>query len=143
MNCEGEISVGAWGGSGGNNWSYKAKHGIKQIIIRHGGVIDSIMFKGFSVDESSAADYSIKFGGVGGDRTDKIDIDFPSEFVTGISVTHGRWGNFPDLVTSIKFHTNRTQYGPFGKGSGDPITFNAEGGVVTGFHGRAGVIWMP
>ncbi|KAK6115810.1 hypothetical protein DH2020_008079 [Rehmannia glutinosa] len=135
--CEGEISVGAWGGSSGNNWSYKAKHGIKQIIIKYGDIIDSIMFKG-DTDDASPADYSSKFGGDGGGRTDKIDIDFPSEFVTGISVTHGRWGNFPDLVTSVKFHTNRSQYGPFGKGSGDPFTFNAEGGVVTGFHGRAG-----
>ncbi|KAL6521990.1 hypothetical protein OROMI_031867 [Orobanche minor] len=136
--CEGEILVGSWGGPGGTPWSYKANDdGIKQIIIRSGGVIDSIIFKGDG-DETSAEVYSVKFGGRGGNRTEKILIDFPSEYLTGISGSHGRWGHFPDLVTSLKLHTNRTEYGPFGKGSGTRFSFVAHGGVITGFHGRAG-----
>ncbi|KAL6527438.1 hypothetical protein OROGR_016528 [Orobanche gracilis] len=136
--CEGEILVGAWGGPGGNPWRYKANGGgIKQIIIRSGGVIDSIVFKGDG-DETSAEVYSVKFGGRGGNRTEKILIDFPSEYLTGISGSHGRWGKFPDLVTSLKFHTNRAEYGPFGKGSDTRFSFIAHGGVITGFHGRAG-----
>ncbi|GFQ01792.1 agglutinin, partial [Phtheirospermum japonicum] len=66
-------------------------------------------------------------------------IDFPLEYLTGISGKHGRWGSFPNLITSLKFHTNRTQYGPFGEGaSGNPFSFITEGGVITGCHGRAG-----
>ncbi|KAI3460323.1 hypothetical protein Pfo_016986 [Paulownia fortunei] len=129
--CEGEISVKPWGGSGGKEWSYKAKRGIKQIIIIHGVVIDSIMFKG-DADDASAADYSTKFGGNGGNRTIKVDIDFPSEFLTGISGTCGRF------VSTLKLHTNQTKYGPFGSDPGTPFSFHSEGGVITGFHGRAG-----
>ncbi|KAL3616911.1 hypothetical protein CASFOL_039305 [Castilleja foliolosa] len=132
LSSEGEIRVGAWGGPYGNPWSFKAKRGIKQIIICSGAVIDSIMFKDDVVD-----DCSDRFGGPGGNRTEKVSIDFPSEFLTGITVTHQRWSSYPRLVSSLEIHTNRTRYGPFGSVSGEKFRFNAEGGVITGFHGRS------
>ncbi|KAL3619131.1 hypothetical protein CASFOL_036701 [Castilleja foliolosa] len=129
MSCEGAISVGAWGGQDGNHWSYQAKHGgLKHIIICYGQVINSVMFKGDGDEEASAAtaDYSARFGGSGGYKTEKVIIDYPLEYLTGIT-------------GKLKFHTNRTIYGPFGEGEkGDPFSFITEGGVITGFHGRAG-----
>ncbi|PIN15246.1 hypothetical protein CDL12_12122 [Handroanthus impetiginosus] len=125
--CEGGTSVQEWGGSAGKDWSYKPKSGgIKEIFIIHGGVIHSVAFKHDDSDNAS------KFGGNGGTRTDKVAIDFPSEFLTGISGSYES-----DGVKSLKFYTNRTQYGPFGTESGTPFSFRADSGVITGFHGRA------
>lgn len=56
-----------------------------------------------------------------------------------------------DVVTSLKFFTNRRTYGPYGKASGNPFTLpeNA-GGSVVGFVARTaefvnaiGVIMRP
>ena len=67
-----------------------------------------------------------------------MNIDFPSEYLTGISGTYGSAHSFNNTLTSLAFLTNKTQHGPFGTKSGTPFSVNANGGVVTGFHGRHG-----
>ncbi|KAL1534847.1 hypothetical protein AAHA92_30974 [Salvia divinorum] len=130
--CVADISLGPWGYETGKKWTFKSKHGgITQIILRSGGIVDSLVFK-----VNSHPDYSTKFGGKGGNRTIKINIDFPSEFLTGISGTYGSAYSFKNKVTSLAFLTNKTEHGPFGTKSGTPFSVNANGGVVTGFHGR-------
>ena len=67
------LKVGPWGGKGSNQWSFKAnKGGITQIIIFHGGAIDSISFK--CGDEYGVLQHSKKVGGKGGNKTDKVHI---------------------------------------------------------------------
>ncbi|KAA8518148.1 hypothetical protein F0562_015622 [Nyssa sinensis] len=133
---EGCISVGPWGGSSGNEWHYKATSDITKIIITHGGAIDSILFK--SDNDDGSMEYSNKFGGKGGSRTDKVDIDSPLEYLTGISGTYGSFKLFgPMAITSLEFQTNLTKYGPFGNQSGSIFSLPMEGGVIVGFHGRA------
>ncbi|KAA8518146.1 hypothetical protein F0562_015620 [Nyssa sinensis] len=134
---EGCIFVGPWGGSSGNEWHYKAKGDITKIIIIHGGAIDSIVFKSDNGDGSM--EYSNKFGGQGGNRTDKVDIDGPLEYLTGISGTFECIGDpfGPVVIKSLCFKTNLTKYGPFGSESGTIFSFPMEGGVIVGFHGRA------
>lgn len=51
------------------------------------------------------------------------------------------WGEFEGehAIRSLCFHTNLTEYGPYGlKDQGTSVTIPMEGGVVVGFHGRAG-----
>ncbi|KAK9279324.1 hypothetical protein L1049_013003 [Liquidambar formosana] len=63
--------LGPWGGpSGGNQWSFNVKGGIKQINITHGDVVDSILFKGD--DGNGVLKDSEKFGGTGGSKTYKV-----------------------------------------------------------------------
>ncbi|KAH6761072.1 hypothetical protein C2S51_018021 [Perilla frutescens var. frutescens] len=123
--CSGErdISLGPWGYNTGKNWSYRPESGgIKHIIVRYAGLVDSLIFKG-----DCDGDYSTKFGGDGGERTAKIDIDFPSEFLTGISGTHGSFWSYGHNICSLRFHTNKTEYGPFGSETGTPFSVNAKG----------------
>ncbi|GER42475.1 mannose-binding lectin superfamily protein, partial [Striga asiatica] len=127
-----DMSIRSWGGQSGKPWNWRAECGISQIIIRHGGVIDSIMCKGHAEQATTK-----RFGGKGGDKTEFIDIDYPNEFLTGISGTVGHYGNSENVVTSIEIITNRFKYGPFGKQVGTQFSFHAENGVVIGFHGRA------
>uniref|UniRef100_A0A5B7B5B1 Jacalin-type lectin domain-containing protein n=1 Tax=Davidia involucrata TaxID=16924 RepID=A0A5B7B5B1_DAVIN len=128
--------VGPWGGPGGNNWKYKVEGDIKQIIIIHGKAIDSILFKSGNDDDS--VQYSGKFGGQGGNQTDKVDIDSPLEYLTGISGTYGCFYPIgPVVIKSLCFQTNLTKYGPFGSESGSFFSFPMEGGIIVGFHGRA------
>lgn len=66
----------------------------------------------------------------------QINIDYPSEYLTGISGSYDSVSNSGNAVNSLTFHTNRSKYGPFGIYSGIPFSVISNGGVVTGFHGR-------
>eukprot|EP00258_Populus_trichocarpa_P028898 XP_024444917.1 mannose/glucose-specific lectin isoform X4 [Populus trichocarpa] len=131
---EGTISIGPWGGQGGNPWSYMTNQGINQIVINVGSNIKSISFRD-TTDLDSAT-----FGGnnpndIGERKT--VLINWPSEHLISIS---GTYGNFSTLltITSLSFTTNRATYGPFGTGSGTPFSIPINNNTVVGFHGRAG-----
>ncbi|KAF8364926.1 hypothetical protein HHK36_033090 [Tetracentron sinense] len=129
------ISLGPWGGAGGNNWTHMANGYIKQIVIVHGLGIDSILFKN---DNKGVVDYSKRFGGAGGTRTDKIEIDWPHEYLTTISGSCSNYTpNGAVVVRSPLIITNRTKYGPFGVETGTSFSLPMEGGVIVGFHGRS------
>ncbi|KAK4356982.1 hypothetical protein RND71_022592 [Anisodus tanguticus] len=134
----GAIGVERWGGTGGGHWSYRTKGLVKQIVVKHGLIIDSIMFK--SIEENGVMESSQTFGGSGGTVTTEINIDCPSEYLTGISGTFGLYG--PNrIIKSIKFHTNLSHYGPMGSVNETDTNFSfiMQGGVVVGFHGFSGL----
>ncbi|KAF5731592.1 mannose/glucose-specific lectin-like isoform X3 [Tripterygium wilfordii] len=133
---EGIISLGPWGGQGGNPWSYTTHNGIYEIIIYEGLNIKSISFK----DTTGLT--SKTFGGNNpqdlGERK-MIHFAWPSEHLVLIS---GTYGNFANLVTikSLSFVTNRNTYGPFGTTSASDTSFSIpiDNSTIIGFHGRAG-----
>ncbi|KAL5760155.1 hypothetical protein ACOSQ2_018993 [Xanthoceras sorbifolium] len=51
MALQGTMKLGPWGGTGGSDWSYNPGSGsaLKEIVINHGRVVDSISFK--SIDQ--------------------------------------------------------------------------------------------
>ncbi|KAF8388129.1 hypothetical protein HHK36_026795 [Tetracentron sinense] len=128
------ISVGPWGGGGGTYWSHNAKGGITHITITHGAGIDSISFKTHDKGD-------MKFGGDGAPNTSRIDFDWPHEYLTSISGSYGTVyisGKGPIVVTSLRLITNKREFGPFGLEVGTPFSLAMKGGVIVGFHGRAG-----
>ncbi|EYU34206.1 hypothetical protein ABFS82_03G029100 [Erythranthe guttata] len=136
--CEGEIFVGPWGCSEGNNkWGdYKPKGGIKTIIISYGDVINSIRFVEHGSNEASPI-----FGDDVGRKIATINIECPSEYLTGMSGCQslypfdytGRW-----VIDSLSFQTNVRKHGPIGPGSNFSFSFPMNGGKIVGFHLRAG-----
>ncbi|KAH0634279.1 jacalin-related lectin 3-like [Solanum tuberosum] len=133
----GAIGVERWGGSGGSHWNYRPKGVVKQIVVKHGLIIDSIMFK--SSEENGVME-SKTFGGSGGHLTTEINIDSPSEYLTGLSGTYGLYGPYL-IIKSIKLHTNLSHHGPMGSviETDTNFSFIMQGGVVVGFHGFSGL----
>ncbi|WMV48032.1 hypothetical protein MTR67_041417 [Solanum verrucosum] len=133
----GAIGVERWGGSGGGHWNYRPKGVVKQIVVKHGLIIDSIMFK--SIEENGVME-SKTFGGSGGHLTTEINIDSPSEYLTGLSGTYGLYGPYL-IIKSIKVHTNLSHHGPMGSviDTDTNFSFIMQGGVVVGFHGFSGL----
>ncbi|KAG8377792.1 hypothetical protein BUALT_Bualt08G0070500 [Buddleja alternifolia] len=134
--CEAEkISIGPFGGPGGRKFSAAStRDGIKQIIIFYNDdVVNWIMFK------SDTGKSSEKYGGGfnDGTRNASVDIDFPSDFLTGISGTYGLHGGFV-IVKSLRFYTKLNEYGPFGSESGTPFSIRRKGCRIIGIHGRHG-----
>ncbi|KAJ8756003.1 hypothetical protein K2173_024548 [Erythroxylum novogranatense] len=126
--------VGPWGGSGGDSWDDGGTYdGIRSIYVAHGLCIDSICAV---YDYNGKPVTANKHGGTGG-KIDEIKLDYPDEFLVGVS---GYYGNFwfMYVIRSITFESNRRTYGPFGDEVGTPFTFTVESGSVVGFKGRSG-----
>lgn len=121
------ISVGPWGGKGGDGWYDGVYRGIRQIILVHGRVIDSINIE---YDKDGRSVWS-KHGGIGGTKTDKIQLDYPRESLTSIS------GYYDNCLTSLTLESNYKKYGPYGVQRGTYFSFPTEGKIVS-FHGRSG-----
>ncbi|GKV44482.1 hypothetical protein SLEP1_g51663 [Rubroshorea leprosula] len=131
---EGTISIGPWGGQGGDPWIYTTNRHINQIIIHVGSNIKSISFRD-TTDLASAT-----FGGKNpndlGER-EIVPINWPSEHLISISGTYGPFAGLL-TITSLSFITNRATYGPFGTTSGTSFSIPMNNSTVVGFHGRAG-----
>ncbi|OIW02578.1 hypothetical protein TanjilG_24029 [Lupinus angustifolius] len=129
-------SVGPWGGSGGSHWDDGVYSGVRQLVIAHGAGVDSIQIE---YDKKGCSIWSMKHGGNGGHKTDKVNLDYPEEFLTSIhgyqgSLTH--WG--ANFVRSLSFQSNKKTYGPFGVQQGTQFSIPMTGVKIVGFHGRCG-----
>ncbi|KAH9326936.1 hypothetical protein KI387_007114, partial [Taxus chinensis] len=130
------LSVGPWGGSGGTQWDDGAYTGIRQIILFHASAIDSIKIE---YDRDGIAVWSDRHGGNGGNKTDKIELDYPKEILTSMSghygsISHGS----PSVIRSLTFESKSKKYGPYGVQHGAYFSFPMAGGKIVGFHGQSG-----
>ncbi|PHT51182.1 hypothetical protein CQW23_10929 [Capsicum baccatum] len=102
------MMVDAWGGLSGSEWNYKLTNPLTEILIAHGEVIDSIIFRTFG--QQGTID-SPKFGGRGGDKNLKsygpvcgtgtaggTPFSLVSKEGGAIVGFHGRSGAFLDAI---------------------------------------------
>ncbi|KAG2319688.1 hypothetical protein Bca4012_054073 [Brassica carinata] len=129
-------SVGPWGGQSGHAWDDGMFTNVKQIVIAHGYSIDSIQVE---YDKNGSSVWSEKRGGKGGIKVDKINLDYPHEYLTSVKGTYSAfdvWGNL--CIRSLSFESNRKRYGPFGVESGTYFSMPKSDSKIIGFHGKAG-----
>ncbi|KAM7519184.1 hypothetical protein LguiB_018146 [Lonicera macranthoides] len=124
------ISLGPWGGLGGDHWRFRASNGITEIVLRVEGIIKSISFK----------DASGLFSGTFGARGNKPKTrGSRKKYLKSISGTYGSYkGQL--VITSLSFITNLTTHGPFGTttASCEPFSIPIGNSNVVVFHGRCG-----
>ncbi|KAH7844698.1 hypothetical protein Vadar_030734 [Vaccinium darrowii] len=131
------IKIGPAGNTSyGKPWDDEGKDKIAQIFISHGEEINSLQFV---YVENGTSVLSEKHGGDCGPKFNVVTLDYPSEYLVGIS------GSYSDTsVSSISFITNNMTYGPFGSRGGDSDSEDSdfeyhlgEDRSFGGFHGRA------
>ncbi|RDX69341.1 Jacalin-related lectin 3, partial [Mucuna pruriens] len=130
------LTVGPWGGKGGYRWDDGVYSTVRQLVIVHGEGIDSIQIE---YDKQGSSIWSLKYGGSGGPKIDKIKLDYPDEFLTSIGGYYGslsQWG--PIYIRSLSFESNKKLYGPFGVEQGTYFSLPMTGAKIVGFHGRYG-----
>ncbi|KAJ0963159.1 hypothetical protein J5N97_028281 [Dioscorea zingiberensis] len=133
---KGPILVGPWGGQGGVPWDDGVYSTVRQIVITHGAAIDSIRIE---YDRKGTSLWSVKHGGNGGAKTDKVPLDHPAEVLNSVSGHYGSLSNgSPIIIRSLTFQSNYSKYGPFGLEQGTHFSFPTNGGKIVGFHGRSG-----
>ncbi|PSR96896.1 Jacalin-related lectin like, partial [Actinidia chinensis var. chinensis] len=130
------VVVGPWGGNGGSYWDDGSYNGVREISLAYGRCIDSICVV---YDKNGKPVAAEKHGGVGGNRTAEITLQYPEEFLTSVSghycpVVHGG----TPVIRSLTFMSNRRTFGPYGVEEGTPFSFSTDGALIVGFKGRSG-----
>ncbi|XP_039157320.1 mannose/glucose-specific lectin [Eucalyptus grandis] len=130
-------SLGPFGGEGGDPWDDGVHTDVRGFDIVVGSVIDSIRVE---YDYNGSSVQCSKHGGDSGDRHE-VKLDYPKERLISISgYIRESGGSPPTVIQSLKIHTTRGIYGPFGKAKGKKfcIPSDAIGGRIIGFYGRSG-----
>ncbi|WRX26725.1 Jacalin-like lectin domain - like 1, partial [Theobroma cacao] len=130
------LVIGPWGGTGGAAWDDGTYHGVREITLVYDRCIDSIRV---IYDKNGKPVTAEKHGGMGGNKTAEIKLNFPEEFLISVSghycpVVHGGG----HVIRSLTFKSNQRTFGPYGVEEGTPFTFSMEGGRIAGFNGRSG-----
>lgn len=128
------VIVGPWGGNGGTSWDDGTFTGIREITLVYDRCIDSIRVV---YDKNGKPFTADKHGGVGGNKTAEIKLQYPDEYLISVS---GHYypvvrGGTP-VIRSLTFKSNQRTFGPYGVEEGTPFTFSIDGGQVVGFKGR-------
>ncbi|KAF7061436.1 hypothetical protein CFC21_068132 [Triticum aestivum] len=131
--------LGPWGGNGGTAYDITvAPHRLESVTVYSGVIVDVLEF---SYTDHSGHEHNVgPWGGPWeGNAGHKIKLR-PSEFVTEISGTVGRFGrSYSNVITSLTMVTNEGTYGPFGEGRGSPFRNRVErNSKMVGFFARAG-----
>ncbi|KAJ1285041.1 hypothetical protein BS78_03G250500 [Paspalum vaginatum] len=138
------IKVGPWGGRGGSPWDDGPHRGVRSITVTYGRFLESMRVEYAGRDGRPVLGEK-HGGGTGRSSSREVKVDFPYEFVTGVSGSYGAaHRGSPPVVRSLTLETSRgAVHGPFGAaddadGEGVPFSYPMEGGVVVGFAGRSG-----
>ncbi|AQK57101.1 hypothetical protein ZEAMMB73_Zm00001d052382 [Zea mays] len=152
----GVISVGPWGGSGGQPFYMRGASAprLRSVVLYHSGAIHSLAY-----EYTLAGDYDYEgpprrrrvAGPWGlphsyGSRGVRAEIDLRSgEHVTAVEGTTGHFADVPGVVvTSLTFRTSAGRtYGPYGSVGAGSHRFSvpaADGARIVGFWGRSG--WL-
>ncbi|KAI8561825.1 hypothetical protein RHMOL_Rhmol04G0371600 [Rhododendron molle] len=135
------IKIGPAGAtSSGKAWDERGREGIAQIFVSHGDRIHSLQFQ---FVENGTLVLSDKYGCTSAPKFNSVELNYPSEPITGIS---GYCGNRDGVrwrcVTSISFITNEATYGPFGYHAPGDTAFDFQIGghnKFCGFHGTSDI----
>ncbi|KAM7461372.1 hypothetical protein LguiA_029493 [Lonicera macranthoides] len=128
------VTVGPFGGQGGDSWDDGAHTAIVKLIIYSSEVIESIQIE---YDDNGQLKCSDTHGRKEG-KKHTVELDYPSEFLVSVS---GDINEFNSIVVfhSLTLQSNKRTYGPFGRGGGGecikfPLT---SGNKILGFFGSS------
>ncbi|XP_018718442.2 jacalin-related lectin 4-like [Eucalyptus grandis] len=132
LSCRSFWFVGLYEGQGGDAFDDGAHTGMRQIRRYGQSVIDSITI---DYDQNGCLVRSVHHGGHVHDNERLVILDHPSEYLISVS------GHIDDkdghhVVRSLKIHSSKKTYGPFGSESGQPFDLSHSGGRIIGFHGK-------
>ncbi|CAH2053545.1 unnamed protein product [Thlaspi arvense] len=128
----------AVGGDGGTTWDDGAYDGVKKVFV--GQAQDGISVVKFVYDKGAEE----IIGDAHGNSTllgfEEFELDYPSEYITAVEGTYDKiFGSDFEVVTMLKFKTNKQTSAPFGIEAGTPFELKEEGYKIVGFHGKIAI----
>ncbi|XP_039158561.1 PYK10-binding protein 1-like [Eucalyptus grandis] len=136
-------TIGPFGGSGGTEWDDGVHTDVRTFDITVGDVIQSV---GITYDNNGSPGVRPPHGGTKEPSFIRLLLDYPKERLVSISGYTNGYGNNPDnIIHSLKIHTTKTTYGPFGSkdARGRLTEFHipsaSGGGRIVGFFWKGGI----
>lgn len=69
----------------------------------------------------------------------QFELDFPNEYIVSVEGCYDKvFGFEAEVVTMVKFKTNKRTTPPFGMDGGIPFVFEMKDHKIVGFHGKSG-----
>lgn len=66
-------------------------------------------------------------------------LEYPNEYLKAVEVNYDRiFGSEAELITMLRFTTNKRTSPPFGLEGSEKVIFQEDGHKIVGFHGKAG-----
>ena len=109
---------------------------VRVIVYSEGQAINGISFT--YVDKHGQHHEEGPWGGADEDETPHRDIELSHADLKEISGTCGKVGNMNNIITSLRFVTNKGKTYTFGNSTGTPFHVPMQEGKIIGFFGRAG-----
>ncbi|CAH8358274.1 unnamed protein product [Eruca vesicaria subsp. sativa] len=125
----------AVGGDGGAAWDDGAYAGVKKVYV--GQAQDGISVVKFVYDKGAEEITGEEHGNSTLLGFEEFALDYPSEYITSVEGTYDKiFGSDSEVVTMLRFKTNKQISAPFGIEAGTPFELKEEGYKIVGFHGK-------
>nr|CAB3456223.1 unnamed protein product [Digitaria exilis] len=131
--------IGTWGGPGGNPMDItEVSKRLESITVKSAPNV--VVSFAFSYVDYAGQKHSVGPWGGSGGEPHTIQLA-ESELITEVSGTvNASISGITELITSIKFVTNRQTYGPWGEAKGTPFKVPVQpGSNIVGFFARSGI----
>nr|GLL43571.1 Chain A, Structure Analysis Of A Wound-Inducible Lectin Ipomoelin From Sweet Potato [Ipomoea trifida] len=132
-----DAKSGPVGSNGGQFWSFRPVRPLNKIVLSFSGSPDQTLNL-ISITFSSNPTDIITVGGVGPEPltyTETVNIDGDIIEISGMIANYKGY----NVIRSIKFSTNKKEYGPYGANAGTPFNIKIpEGNKIVGFFGNSG-----
>ncbi|KAF3604249.1 hypothetical protein F2Q69_00038150 [Brassica cretica] len=127
----------AKGGDHGAAWDDGFYEDVRKIYVGQGD--SGVSFIKFEYDVGKklvAGDGHGKMSLLG---TEEFELDFPNEYIVSVEGCYDKvFGIEAEVVTMVKFKTNKRTSPPFGMDGGTTFVFEMKDHKIVGFHGKAG-----
>ncbi|XP_010535270.1 PREDICTED: jacalin-related lectin 5-like [Tarenaya hassleriana] len=127
----------AKGGDAGSEWDDGVYDGVKKVLVGQGDIgISFVKFVYANGTETVVGDDRGKKTLLG---TENFEVDHPNEYITSVEGTYDKvFGSPAEVVTMLKFKTNKQTSQPYGIEAGEKFVFEEKDNKIVGFHGKAG-----
>ncbi|XP_048128150.1 uncharacterized protein LOC115733391 isoform X2 [Rhodamnia argentea] len=113
-----------------DRWDDDKHIDVREIELVSGSAIESITV---TYEQGCSFAHGIASGG---GTTNKVNLDYPREFLTSMS---GYTRHDNSVIQSLTFESNIRRHGPFGKEEGSFFSCALTCNKIIGFHGRSGI----
>ncbi|CAH8260709.1 unnamed protein product [Arabidopsis lyrata] len=127
----------AKGGNGGAAWDDGFYEDVRKIYVGQGD--SGVSFVKFEYVNGKELVAGVGHGKMSLLGTAEFVLDFPNEYIVSVEGCYDNvFGIEAELVTMLRFMTNKRTSPPFGLDAGTPFTLEMKDHKIVGFHGKAG-----
>ncbi|XP_010545656.1 PREDICTED: jacalin-related lectin 23-like [Tarenaya hassleriana] len=126
----------AHGGNVGTAWDDGPHDGVRKIYVGQGD--SGVVFVKFVYDKGEKVVAGDDHGKKTLLGTEEFELDYPDEYITSVIGRYDKIAGIQgEIITVLRFKTNKRTSPPFGLDAGTEFVLEEKGSKIVGFHGKA------